>query len=76
VNYPVEQERRWGLPNENAHQLRALIPAPAQAYASSAALTEGAARAALRARPARRLHVGVRRPGVTLMDHTWRTPAA
>jgi hypothetical protein len=31
--------------NENAHQLLAIVPAPAQTYASFAALTEGAARA-------------------------------
>jgi hypothetical protein len=37
------------LPNEYAHQLRAIVPAPAQSYASLAALTEGAARAAPRA---------------------------
>jgi hypothetical protein len=33
------------LSNDNAHQLRALKPAPAQSYASLAALTEDSARA-------------------------------
>jgi hypothetical protein len=46
--------------NENAHQLRAIMLAPAQTFASLVALTEGAARAAPRAGPARRLHARVR----------------
>lgn len=46
--------------NENAHQLRALVPAPTQTYASLAASPEGVARAAPRARSARRLHARVR----------------
>jgi hypothetical protein len=48
-------------PNENAHQLRAIVPAPAQTDASLAAPSEGAARAEPRAHPARRLHARVRR---------------
>jgi hypothetical protein len=48
-------------PNENAHQLRAIMVAPAQTYVSLAAPPEGAARAAPRATPARRLHARVRR---------------
>ena len=43
--------------------LRALSPAPAHSYASLAAPPEGAARAELRAHPARRLHARVRRCG-------------
>jgi hypothetical protein len=45
-----------GVPNKNAHQLRALEPAPAQTCASLAAPLEGAARPAARAHSARRLH--------------------
>ena len=37
------------------------MPAPAQTYGSFVAPSEGAARAAPRAHPARRLHVRVRR---------------
>jgi hypothetical protein len=51
-------------PNENAHQLRAIVPAPTRTYVSLAAPSEGAARTEAGAHSARRLHARVRRqPG-------------
>jgi hypothetical protein len=57
VAHRASEEKGTGLPpNESAHHLRAIVPAPAQTYASLAAPSEGAARAAPRVHPARRLH--------------------
>jgi hypothetical protein len=55
--------RHGGLDKQTfSWKLRAIMPAPAQTYASLAAFQEGDARAAPRALPARRVH-GVERQG-------------
>ena len=48
--------------SRHAHQLRALVPAPARIDVSLAALTEGPARPVPRATSARRLLARVRQP--------------
>ena len=61
---------RWLLPNDNAHQLRALKPAPAQTYIPQRA--QGAvAERRLAPTAARRLHARVRRPVPRFRHAQW-----